>query len=117
VQDLVAVKTGPGARRFVALSDLVLVLADDNYSQLILATGENVLVRETLAAWEARLPASHFMRVHRRSIVNLSRIRGYAHHDDETTVLQVASVREPVRARRARWPLVRERLAALGVRL
>ncbi len=117
VQDLVAVKTGPGARRFVALADLVLVMADDNYSQLILATGENVLVRETLAAWETRLPASHFMRVHRRSIVNLTRIRGYEHHDDETTVLQLANLREPVRARRARWPLVSERLAALGVRL
>lgn len=117
VQDLVAVKTGPGARRFVALSELVLVMADDNYSQLILASGESVLVRETLAAWETRLPASHFMRVHRRSIVNLTRIRGYAHQDDETTVLQLANFREPVRARRARWPLVSERLAALGVRL
>jgi two-component system LytT family response regulator len=117
VNDLVSVKTGPGARRFIPLNDLVLLSSDDNYSQLTLATGGNVLVRETLASWEERLPATHFFRVHRQAIVNLSRIQAFEHQDDETTVLRVAHLREPVRARRARWPDVCARLAALGVHL
>jgi two-component system LytT family response regulator len=117
VNDLVSVKTGPGARRFIPLAELVLLSSDDNYSQLSLSTGENVLVRETLASWEERLPASHFLRVHRRAIVNLARIQAYEHQDGETTVLRLAHVAEPVRARRARWPDISTRLSALGVHL
>lgn len=115
--DVVQVKTGPGAARFVRVADIVLVTSQDNYSDVRLAGGEHFLVRQTLASWETRLPASHFMRVHRQALVSLSRIEGYVHADEETTQLQVAGLAEPVRARRAHWAELRERLAALGRKL
>jgi two-component system LytT family response regulator len=115
--DVVQIKTGPGAARFVRVADIVLVTSQDNYSDVRLATGEHFLVRQTLAAWEARLPASHFMRVHRQALVSLSRIDGYTHADEETTHLQIAGLGEPVRARRGHWPELRERLTALGRKL
>lgn len=115
--DVVQVKTGPGAARFVRVADVVLITSQDNYSDVRLAGGEHFLVRQTLASWEARLPASHFMRVHRQAVVSLGRIEGYAHVDEETTHLQIAGLPEPVRARRTHWSELRERLAGLGRKL
>jgi two-component system LytT family response regulator len=115
--DVVQVKTGPGSARFVRVADILLVTSQDNYSDVRLATGEHFLVRQTLASWEERLPASHFMRVHRQALVSLGCITGYTHADEETTQLTVAGLAEPVRARRTHWPELRERLAGLGRKL
>jgi two-component system LytT family response regulator len=115
--DVVQVKTGPGAARFVRVADIVLVTSQDNYSDVRLAGGEHFLVRQTLAAWEERLPASHFMRVHRQALVSLARIEGYAHVDEETTHLRLAGLAEPVRARRQHLPELQARLAQLGRKL
>ncbi|WP_415908694.1 LytR/AlgR family response regulator transcription factor [Oleiharenicola sp. Vm1] len=115
--DVVHVKTGPGSARFVRVSDIAVISSQDNYSEVRLATGEHFLVRQTLAAWEARLPASHFLRVHRQYVVNLLRIDGYTHLDEETTALRVASAPDSIRARRAHWPELLTRLAALGRKL
>jgi two-component system, LytTR family, response regulator len=117
VDDIVQVKTGPGAARFLRLADVVLITSQDNYTELALANGQRLLVRLTLAAWEARLPGTHFMRVHRQAIVSLSRIEGFAHADEEIVLLHLAGIREPVRGRRRYWPELRTRLSALGVNL
>lgn len=112
--DVVQVKTGPGAARFVRVADIVLVASQDNYSDVRLANGEHFLVRQTLAAWEERLPAAQFMRVHRQALVNLASIEGFTHADEETTLLRLAGVAEPARARHAHWVELRARLAQLG---
>jgi two-component system LytT family response regulator len=113
--DVVLVKTGPGAARFIRVAELVAITSADNYSIAMLANGERLFIRQTLAAWEARLPGSHFLRVHRQHIVNLQRVAGYQHETDEITFLRLHAVAEPIRARREHWPLITARLAALGV--
>ncbi len=112
--DILHVKTGRAAARFVKLADLVTLTSEDNYSTLLLGDGSRLLVRETLASWEARLPATHFMRVHRQAIVNLRRIEGFSHEDDRLTLLRVAGAPAPVHARREHWAELTARLAALG---
>jgi two-component system LytT family response regulator len=114
--DIVQVKTGPGTVRFIRVADLVLLNSQDNYTELVLAGGERLLERQTLSAWEQRLPAAQFFRVHRQHIVNLQFIEGCAHENDETTLLRLRSLRDPVRARRIHWPTLQTRLAALGIR-
>lgn len=111
--DTAYVKTGPGAMRFLPLHAIVTIGSADNYSEVHLANGERVLTRQTLAAWEALLPPSHFMRVQRTIIVNLARIEGIAHEDRDRTLLRVADRREPVPSRREDWPRLRARLFAL----
>ena len=115
--DLVHVKTGPGAARFVRLADIVTISSEDNYTELRLRGGERVLVRQTLSGWEERLPPAGFMRVHRQTIVNLCFIRGYAHEDEDVSLLRVEHISEPVRARRHGWSELVARLEALGVKL
>jgi two-component system LytT family response regulator len=112
--DVIHVKTGRAAARFVKLADIVTLTSEDNYSMLLLGDGSSLLVRETLASWEVRLPATHFMRVHRQVIVNLLRIEGFSHEDDRVSLLRVTGAAEPVRARREHWQELTARLAALG---
>ncbi len=112
--DVVQVKTGPGAVRFVRVHDITLVSSQDNYSEVRLAGGEHFLVRQTLASWEERLPAAQFLRVHRQTIVNIVRVEGVTPVDDETSMLRLNGVTEPVRARRQHVPELQARMAALG---
>lgn len=111
--DTAYVKTGPGAMRFVPLPAIVTIMSADNYSEVVLASGDHFLTRQTLATWENLLPPSHFMRVHRGTIVNVARIEGIAHEDRDRTLLRLADRREPVVARREDWPRLRARLLAL----
>lgn len=111
--DTAYVKTGPGTMRFVALPAIVTITSADNYSEVQLANGERVLTRQTLTAWEALLPPSHFMRVQRTVIVNLARIEGIAHEGRDRTLLRLADRRDPVPSRREDWPHLRARLLAL----
>jgi two-component system LytT family response regulator len=53
--------------------DIEWVAADGDYLR-ISASARSYLVRETLTAMEARLPASRFARIHRSSIVNVEHI-------------------------------------------
>ncbi len=111
--DTAYVKTGPGTMRFVSLPAIVTIFSADNYSEVHVANGERILTRQTLAAWEALLPVSHFMRVHRSLIVNIARIDGIAHEGRDRTLLRLVDRREPVAARREEWPRLRARLLAL----
>jgi len=117
IDDLVSVKTGPGTQRFLRVAEIVAVSSADNYSTVWLASGEHFMIRQTLSAWEDRLPASHFLRVHRQNIVNVSCIAGFNHLDPDTTELTLTPLRTPFRARRSHWPELVTRLAAFGIRL
>lgn len=112
--DIVQVKTGPGAARFVRVADIELVTSQDNYSEVRLANHEHFLVRQTLSSWEQRLPSAQFLRVHRQAIVGLAYVEGFTHADEETTLLRLTGLPEPVRARRQHLPELQARLAKLG---
>ena len=63
-----------GRIRLVPVGEVDWIEAADNYVRLH-AGPERHLVRETMAAMEARLDPSRFARIHRSTIVNLARIR------------------------------------------
>ncbi len=90
-----------------------MITARDNYSEIQLADRSKIFLRKSLKAWEDTLPATHFMRMHRTQIVNLTRVTGYERDRDEHTLLTVEGAAEPVAASRDRWSELRERLAAL----
>jgi two-component system LytT family response regulator len=112
--DLVHLKIGNGTTRFVALADIVAIESEENYSDAHLGDGTRLLVRRTLKSWEDALPAPQFARVHRTTIVNLSRYRGSNRQTEQTTLLHLEGLAEPVRASFRYLPELRIRLAALG---
>jgi two-component system LytT family response regulator len=74
---------------FLEPDEIVRVEAADNYALLHLVSGR-LMVRETMAAIEARLAPSGFARVNRSAIVRLAEIREIqpAQHGDYSVVLR-----------------------------
>ena len=99
--------------QFARVADLVLIAAQDNYCDIVLASGERLLLRKSLSAWEEVLPRSHFARVHRTCIVNLGQVVRHVRHGDGA-LLTLKGVPETVIASRRTWGEVRARLAELG---
>lgn len=84
----IAVKAD-GRLVFLEPDEIVRVEAADNYVMLHLAQGR-IMVRETMAAIEARLGGTHFMRINRSAIVRLDQIREIqpAQHGDYLVILR-----------------------------
>lgn len=72
-RDRLIVRDG-GRVTFVDVDDVDWVAADGDYVRLHVR-GRGHLVRETIAAMAARLPAGRFVRIHRSAIVNVDRVR------------------------------------------
>jgi two-component system LytT family response regulator len=112
LDDTVFLRSG-GTARFVSVDTISAISAQDNYSEVRLTDGGKVFLRKSLKAWEACLPESHFMRVHRTQIVNLAQIVSYSRDQDEHTRLEVQGLTEEVSASRERWSELRLRLQGL----
>lgn len=115
IDDTVYLRGGQRAR-FAPVAELSLIVAEDNYTHVTLARGESILLRKSLAAWEAALPASHFARVHRTRIVNLAHVIRYERQGDGA-LLFVRGAAAAVPASRRTWAEVRARLAELHPQL
>lgn len=112
IEDTVYLRSGLRAR-FAPVIEISVITAQDNYCEVRLADGSKVFLRRSLKAWEDVLPATHFMRVHRTQIVNLTRVTRYERDGDERTLLQMEGQAELVPASRYRWSELRERLTAI----
>ena len=64
-----------GGVRLVDYSDVVVILAQDDYTEVALADGSSELVGVTMKTWEDRLPSELFIRVHRSAIICKKRLR------------------------------------------
>jgi two-component system LytT family response regulator len=112
--DLIHLKIGNGTTRFVNLADIALIEADGNYSEVLLNEGGRLFVRRTMKSWHDVLPLSHFVRVHRSTLINLAWYTGSDRQTDETTLLHLRGRMQPVRASFRYLAELRTRLAALG---
>lgn len=110
--DVVYLRTGTRGS-FVPLHQISAIAAEQNYTVAHLTDGARMLLRRTLKSWEDILPGSHFMRVHRTTIVNLERVLRYERDREERTLLFLAGVNEPVSATRKLWPELQEKFGQL----
>jgi len=60
--------------RFIRIRDIVYVEAAGNYTELHLPDGATALTSRTLSRWEEQLPDSHFVRIHRSTVVNVEQV-------------------------------------------
>jgi two-component system, LytTR family, response regulator len=58
--------------RFLKVSDIIAISAMGDYSQIFSCDGQKSLVLKPLKDWEERLPAKHFTRIHRSTIININ---------------------------------------------
>ncbi len=110
MQDSVFLRGAADGGRFVTIDHIVAIVSSENYSEVLLADGERWLIRKTMQAWEAMLPADTFIRVRRTAIVNLGCIERIERDANENTALVLRGVRTPLAAGRRAWPMLKARL-------
>ena len=110
-EDTLYVRTDDGAR-FLPLATICAIQSCENYSELHLVSGEKLLVRHTLKAWEDTLPAPPFARAHRQALVNLGCLTRIEEEGGDGARLHLAGVRAPLRASRREWAELRQQLPA-----
>nr|WP_308628768.1 LytTR family DNA-binding domain-containing protein [uncultured Eisenbergiella sp.] len=62
-------------KRSVLCRDILYLISDGNYMVYILNTGENIKIRGTMRDTEKELEDYHFVRIHKRILVNMSYIQ------------------------------------------
>jgi two-component system LytT family response regulator len=96
--------------RFVKVREIAAILGAGDYSEVVAADGRRSLVLRALKAWEDRLPAGLFARVHRGTIVNLERVDRIERDGEESWRVWLRGIPRPV-------PMSRRHAARLRVRL
>lgn len=104
-----------GRMLLVAADEIDWVGAERDYVR-VYTRARSHLVRETMAAMEARLPAAQFARIHRSAIVNLARIRELRPHANRefTVVLRDGTLLRLSRSYRDRLASLIDRTAGEG---
>ena len=92
-----------GRDSFARVADVAAIVAEGDYTRLLVVGGPSRLVHRSLADWQSRLSDTGFVRIHRSALVNL-------HH-----VLEVRSGRELL-VRGVAQPLAMSRRAAALLR-
>lgn len=111
--DRVHLKLGAGTERFVRVGDIRCISSEENYSAVhVGAPPERLLVRRTLQSWEDQLPRTHFVRVHRQTLVNATHVLGLNRLTEDVYQLNLAGLSEPITASQRYIPALRERLGS-----
>lgn len=114
VEDRVFVRTGT-ATRFVPVSSICAVRSAENYTELVLAGGETVLVLRTLKSWEGTLPEALFVRIHRQALVNLARVKKIERRGEDDVLFHLDAPGAPLPASRRQVSELKHRFTAAGL--
>jgi two-component system LytT family response regulator len=97
--DAIALPTAEGFS-FASVSDIVYCIADGNYTRMILADKNEILLSKTLGDVEELLNEYSFFRIHHSSLVNLKQVKKYVRGEGGDVImsngqsLQVARTRK-----------------------
>jgi len=82
--------------RFLKVSDIIVISAMGDYSQILSSDGQKSLVLKPLRHWEERLPAKHFTRIHRSTIINVDYVERVESWFNRSYRVHIRQVDEPL---------------------
>jgi DNA-binding response OmpR family regulator len=87
--------------RFVKVKSIKFISAVNQYTNIGLEDGNNLIIRKALAGWERVLPQDEFLRIHRSTIINIDYIKKVEKkHKDSFTVHLKDSIETFIMSRR-----------------
>ncbi|MFY7997231.1 MAG: LytR/AlgR family response regulator transcription factor [Candidatus Kapaibacteriota bacterium] len=113
VEDYIFVTLGK-QRRFVPVPEIVCITANDNYSEIWLPDGKRAMMLRTMNEWEAMLPESDFLRIHRGTIINRSYLdasRPFEPTGGSAAFVYLRDIAEPFAISRRSFAKFKEQLA------
>ena len=96
--------------RFIRIADIRCIEAAGNYTTLHLTDGADALTTTTLSEWTAQLPDTHFVRIHRSTIVNVNHVARIEPQPNNTYEVFVTGADGPLSMSRRRAQALKERL-------
>ena len=93
--DLVPLRDG-GYLRFVEAGRIAAAQSHGDYTRILAAGGKPVMIKSTLAHWEARLPVGIFFRISRSLLVNRQQIQQVSRLGREKTQVFFHDIAEPL---------------------
>ncbi len=81
--------------RFLKIDDVYAIEASRDYARLRMADGASLLLPRPLRDWEAKLPPSSFVRIHRSTIVNLGFVTDVEEWFNRTYLVHVRGIKKP----------------------
>lgn len=97
--------------RFIRIRDIVYIEAAGNYTELHLDDETTALTSNTLRTWEERLPAKHFVRIHRSTLINVGHVERMDRAANYTYDVFVTGRNAPLAMSRRRAKQLKDRLA------
>ncbi len=82
--------------RFLKVSDIVVISAMGDYSRIFSSDGQKSLVLKPLKDWEERLPAKHFTRIHRSTIINVEYVERLESWFNRSYRIHIRQIAEPL---------------------
>ncbi|MBN2013086.1 response regulator transcription factor [candidate division KSB1 bacterium] len=83
------------AYKFVKISSIKCILAEGNYSYVIINHAKKELVTKTLKDWQDILPENEFIRIHRSTIVNTKFVEKIKQLQNYTNQVYVKDIETP----------------------
>lgn len=96
--------------RFLRVNAIKCINAADAYSEITTTENQKLLVHKPLNEWEARLPAKHFVRIHRGAIVNLAFVERLEPWFNAAYRLHLRGLNEPLMMSRRYAARLKERM-------
>jgi two-component system, LytTR family, response regulator len=111
INGLLPIKVGP-VTRLLRLAELRSIVSCQNYTQVLLVTGERLTVRRTMQQWADALPAPQFARVHRSLMINVAHVsRTERAPARQWKVHFTGHDSLPLIVKRRHWPALRAKIA------
>lgn len=102
---------GRGRSRTVPYADILWIEAVQNYTRVQVADEEPVVLRRTMAEWEALLPPAEFPRISRSLFVQLAKIRSTQWQSRDQMLVSFAGLDRPLPIGRTPMARLKELLA------
>jgi DNA-binding response OmpR family regulator len=65
------------SKKILKFSNIVYILAERQYTNIVIREGRNIVVRKSLNEWEKVLPGNNFIRINRSTIINTDYINRF----------------------------------------
>jgi len=95
---------------FIKVGNILYITAEAEYSFVYLVDNKKILVRRLLKKWEALLPDKTFLRISRSAIINLNHLAKIEKWFNNSYVVHIKNVNEPLVISRRYAAILRSRL-------
>jgi two-component system, LytTR family, response regulator len=82
--------------RLLKVSDIVAISAHGDYSEIVSIDGLKMLILKPLRHWEERLPAKHFTRIHRSTLINVDYVEKVENWFNRSYRIHLKHLKEPL---------------------